>query len=340
MKNDISFFEKNLSFWVIICMIIGTLLGYLMPNFANVLKSLEYANISFVMLVLLWVMIIPMFLKIDFTSLKHSFKNPKGLCLTWFINWLFKPFLMYLVAILFFKYIYNFENYYEFLAGAVLLGVAPCTAMVFVWAKLTRANANYTLIQVASNDLIILFAFVPISSFLLNRSDISISFTTLILSTILYVFLPLFISVFIRHKVIKKKGLEYYEKSFLPSFDRFTMLGLLLTLITIFIFQGQNIINNPILIVLISIVLIIQTFIVFLVGFYLSLKLKLPFNIASASILIGASNFFELAVGVSIALFGLGSFATLVCVVGVLVEVPLMLFLVKIVNINKNRFKD
>lgn len=340
MKNDISFFENNLSFWVIICMIIGTLLGYFLPNFASFLKSFEYANISFVMLVLLWIMIIPMFLKIDFTSLKHSFKNPKGLYLTWFINWIFKPISMYLIAILFFKYIYQFENYYELLAGAVLLGVAPCTAMVFVWARLTRANANYTLIQVASNDLIILFAFVPIASFLLSRNDISISFTTLILSTILYVFLPLFISIFIRNKIINKKGLNYYENLFLPKFDKFTILGLLLTLIIIFVFQGQNIINNPILIILISVVLLIQTFLVFLLGFYLALKLKLPFDIASASILIGASNFFELAVGVSIALFGLGSFATLVCVVGVLIEVPLMLVLVKIVNINKNKFKD
>jgi ACR3 family arsenite transporter len=287
-------------------------------------------------------MIYPMMLKVDFHSIKQVGKNPKGLIITWITNWLIKPFTMYAIALLFFYVIYhsfiprNLAR--QYLAGAVLLGAAPCTAMVFVWSHLTRGNPAYTLVQVATNDLIILAAFVPIVGLLLGISGISIPWMTLFLSVVLFVVIPLGAGWFSRVIITRKRGLDYFENIFIPKFSHVTIVGLLLTLIIIFSFQGQIIVNNPLHIVLIAIPLIMQTFFIFFVAYLWAKAWKLPHAIAAPAGMIGASNFFELAVAVAISVFGLSSGATIVTVVGVLVEVPVMLTLVKIANRTKNWF--
>ena len=345
MKNNqeaISFFERNLTVWVLICMALGVLLGHFFPAMPEALGKLEFYNVSIPTTILLWVMIYPMLLKIDFKSVKDIGKNPRGLFITWIVNWIIKPFTMYGIAYVFFFYIYQSylspEIANEYLAGAVLLGAAPCTAMVFVWSKLTRGNSAYTLVQVASNDLLILVAFVPIVSFLLKMGNIIIPWETLALSVVLFIVIPLIFSMLARHLVIKSKGLAYLNEVFIPSFNKYTMLGLLLTLVIIFMFQGEKIIAQPLDIALIAIPLILQTLLIFALAFYVAYKMKLPYSIAAPCGMIGASNFFELAVAVSISLFGLSSGATLTTVVGVLVEVPVMLMLVRYANSVQHKF--
>ncbi|MBE6054204.1 MAG: ACR3 family arsenite efflux transporter [Clostridium sartagoforme] len=335
-------FEKYLTLWVVICIVIGISIGQLLPIIPNTLNKFEYYNVSIPVAILIWLMIYPMMLKIDFSSILNATKRPKGLIVTCTTNWLVKPFTMYAIASFFlfvvFKGIIAPDLAKEYLAGAVLLGAAPCTAMVFVWSHLTKGDPAYTLVQVAINDLIILIAFAPIVAFLLGVSNVSIPFATLILSTILFVVIPLVLGYVTRTIVIKNKGKDYFENVFLKKFDNVTIVGLLLTLIILFSFQGDTILNNPIHILLIAIPLTIQTFFIF--GFaYIWAKLwKLPHNIAAPAGMIGASNFFELAVAVAISLFGLQSGAALATVVGVLVEVPVMLTLVKIANSTKDKF--
>ena len=333
MKRDsdtgISFFQRYLTVWVIICMVLGILIGKYLPSVPAFLNQFEYAKVSIPMAILIWLMIYPMMMKVDFQSIKNVGKNPKGLFVTWITNWLIKPFTMYGIAP---------ELATEYLAGAVLLGAAPCTAMVFVWSTLTKGDPAYTVVQVATNDLIILFAFVPIVKFLLGVSNVSVPWDTLILSVVLFVVIPLAGGMLTRTLVIRKRGKDYFENTFVKKFDGITTIGLLLTLVMIFSFQGNIILENPLHIVLIAVPLILQTFLIFAIAYIASYVLKLPHKIAAPAGMIGASNFFELAVAVAIALFGTTSPAALATTVGVLTEVPVMLFLVKIANKTANRF--
>ena len=346
-KNDsakIGFFEKYLTIWVVLCMVIGVLIGMYLPGIPDFLGRFEYANVSIPIAILIWLMIYPMMLKVDFQSIKNVGKNPKGLFVTWVTNWMIKPFTMFGIAWLFFFVIFRSlipaELAQDYLAGAILLGAAPCTAMVFVWSYLTKGNPAYTVVQVATNDLIILIAFTPIVAFLLGVGGVTIPWDTLILSVILFVVIPLAGGIITRNYITKKRGLDYFEKSFIPKFGNITVIGLLLTLIIIFSFQGDVILNNPLHIVLIAIPLIIQTFLIFFITYLASKVIKLPHEIAAPAGMIGASNFFELAVAVAIALFGTQSPAALATIVGVLTEVPVMLILVKIANNTRRWFPE
>ena len=343
-KNQgIGFFEKYLTLWVIICMAVGVLIGKYLPAVPQFLGKFEYANVSIPIAVLIWLMIYPMMMKVDFKSIKNVGKNPAGLFVTWVVNWLIKPFTMFAIASFFFfvvlKGLISPELAKDYLAGAVLLGAAPCTAMVFVWSHLTKGNAAYTVVQVATNDLIILIAFTPIVAFLLGVGGIEIPWDTLIISVVLFVVIPLTAGIFTRGRVISRRGMDYFENEFLPKFSNVTVGGLLLTLVIIFSFQGNVILENPLHIVLISVPLIIQTFLIFFIAYIASRMLKLPHDIAAPAGMIGASNFFELAVAVAIAVFGTQSPVALATIVGVLVEVPVMLILVKIANSTKGWFK-
>lgn len=343
-KNQgIGFFEKYLTLWVVICMAVGVLIGKYLPVVPEFLGKFEYANVSIPIAVLIWLMIYPMMMKVDFKSIKNVGKNPAGLFVTWVVNWLIKPFTMFAIASFFFfvvfKGLISPELAKDYLAGAVLLGAAPCTAMVFVWSHLTKGNAAYTVVQVATNDLIILIAFTPIVAFLLGVGGIEIPWDTLIISVVLFVVIPLTAGIFTRGRVISRKGMDYFENEFLPKFSNVTVGGLLLTLVIIFSFQGNVILENPLHIVLISVPLIIQTFLIFFIAYIASRMLKLPHDIAAPAGMIGASNFFELAVAVAIAVFGTQSPVALATIVGVLVEVPVMLILVKIANSTKGWFK-
>ncbi len=343
-KNQgIGFFEKYLTLWVIICMAVGVLIGKYLPAVPQFLGKFEYANVSIPIAVLIWLMIYPMMMKVDFKSIKNVGKNPAGLFVTWVVNWLIKPFTMFAIASFFFfvvfKGLISPELAKDYLAGAVLLGAAPCTAMVFVWSHLTKGNAAYTVVQVATNDLIILVAFTPIVAFLLGVGGIEIPWDTLIISVVLFVVIPLTAGIFTRGRVISRKGMDYFENEFIPKFSNVTVGGLLLTLVIIFSFQGNVILENPLHIVLISVPLIIQTFLIFFIAYIASRMLKLPHDIAAPAGMIGASNFFELSVAVAIAVFGTQSPVALATIVGVLVEVPVMLILVKIANSTKGWFK-
>ncbi len=343
-NTGISFFEKYLTLWVALCMAAGILIGQFLPAIPEALGKLEYANVSIPVAILIWIMIYPMMMKVDFNSIKNVRKNPKGLWITWVTNWLIKPFTMFGIAWLFFYVI--FKNYIspelakDYLAGAVLLGAAPCTAMVFVWSHLTKGNPSYTVVQVASNDLIILVAFVPIVKFLLGISDVTVPWDTLILSVVLFVVIPLTAGALTRGHMIKTKGKAYFEDTFLPKFGNTTIIGLLLTLVIIFSFQGAVIIANPFHIGLIAVPLILQTVLIFFVAYLAARALKLPHDIAAPAGMIGASNFFELAVAVAIAVFGTTSPVALATIVGVLVEVPVMLALVRFANRTTPWFKN
>lgn len=346
-KNDsakIGFFEKYLTIWVVLCMVIGVLIGMYLPGIPDFLGRFEYANVSIPIAILIWLMIYPMMLKVDFQSIKNVGKNPKGLFVTWVTNWMIKPFTMFGIAWLFFFVIFRSlipaELAQDYLAGAILLGAAPCTAMVFVWSYLTKGNPAYTVVQVATNDLIILIAFTPIVAFLLGVGGVTIPWDTLVLSVVLFVVIPLAGGIITRNYITKKRGLDYFEKSFIPKFGNITTIGLLLTLIIIFSFQGDVILNNPLHIVLIAIPLIIQTFLIFFIAYLASKAIKLPHEIAAPAAMIGASNFFELAVAVAISLFGTESPAALATIVGVLTEVPVMLILVKIANNTRHWFPE
>lgn len=336
-KNvGIGFFERYLTLWVILCMVVGVLIGKFLPVIPGFLGKFEYANVSIPIAILIWLMIYPMMMKVDFKSIKDVGKNPKGLFVTWVTNWLIKPFTMFGIAWFFFYVV--FKNFIspnlakDYLAGAVLLGAAPCTAMVFVWSYLTKGNPAYTVVQVATNDLIILIGFTPIVAFLLGIGGVSIPWATLILSVVLFVVIPLVGGVLTRTLVTKRKGEKYFENTFIPKFNNVTITGLLLTLVIIFSFQGDVILSNPLHIILIAVPLIIQTFFIFFIAYSASKLLKLPHDIAAPAGMIGASNFFELAVAVAISLFGATSPVALATIVGVLVEVPVMLVLVSFVN--------
>lgn len=294
--------------------------------------------------VLIWLMIYPMMLKVDFQSVKNVGKRPKGILITCITNWLIKPFTMFGIAWLFFFVIFKplipTSLADQYLAGAVLLGAAPCTAMVFVWSYLSKGDAAYTLVQVAVNDLIILVAFVPIVGFLLGIGGVAIPWATLILSVVLFVVIPLIAGMITRIIVVRRHGIDYFNNVFVNKFNKWTMLGLLLTLIILFSFQGKTILSNPFHIVLIAVPLILQTILIFFIAYGWAKAWKLPHNVAAPAGMIGASNFFELSVAVAISLFGLQSGAALATVVGVLVEVPVMLTLVKIANNTRKYFKN
>ena len=342
-KNaEIGFFEKYLTIWVLICMAVGILIGKFLPGIPKLLSRFEYAQISIPIAVLIWVMIYPMMMKVDFQSIKNVRNNPLGLLISSGTSWLIKPFLMFGLASFFFYVVFktfipaNLAQSY--VAGAVLLGAAPCTAMVFVWSNLTKGDPAHTLVQVAVNDLIILVAFVPIVSFLLGMTNIFVPWDTLIISIVLFVVVPLAGGFLTRHFIVKNKGEEYFTQKFIPKFDRITTLGLLLTLIIIFSFQGDAILKNPLHVLLIAVPLILQNILTSAFAYWMCKITKQPHNVAAPAALIGASDFFELSVAVAIALFGPTSPVVLVCTVGVLTEVPVMLLLVRFVNKTKGWF--
>ncbi len=340
--KKIGIFAKYLTLWVTVCIILGSFIGILFPQVPQFLGTLEYAKVSIPVAILIWLMIYPMMLKVDFKSIKNSGRKPKGLVITLAVNWLLKPFTMYAISWFFLKVVFkafiphNLST--EYIAGAVLLGAAPCTAMVFVWSYLSDGEPGYTVVQVAINDLIILFAFTPIVALLLGVNSVTVPMDTLLLSVVLFVVIPLGAGFISRNLLLKRHSKDWFENIFCKKFDGITEVGLLLTLIIIFSFQGKTILENPLAIILIAIPLIIQTYFVFFIGISWSKLWKVPYQIAAPSAMIGASNFFELAVAVAISLFGLSSGATLVTVVGVLVEVPVMLHLVKITRSMKYKF--
>lgn len=331
-----AFFESYLSVWVALCIGVGILLGYLAGEDISFLSDMEIYKVNLPIAILIWMMIYPMMLQIDFSSIKGVGKAPKGLIMTVIINWLIKPFTMAFFAWIFFEHIYSAfiepEMAGEYIAGAILLGAAPCTAMVFVWSYLTDGDPNYTLVQVSVNDLIILVAFVPLVGFLLGITDVSIPYGTLAASIIIFVVIPLVAGVITNKTLVAQKGEKWFQEVFLPKFKPVSIIALLLTLILLFAFQGPNILDNPIIILLIAVPLILQTYFIFFIAWFSGRKLKLSHAVCSPAAMIGASNFFELAVAVAIALFGLQSPAALVTVVGVLVEVPVMLSLVALAN--------
>ncbi len=335
-KKRIGFFEKYLSLWVALCIAGGITIGHFFGDSMQFLSQIEMFKVNIPVAVLIWLMIYPMMLQVDFSSIKNIGKRPKGLILTLVVNWLIKPFTMAFFAWIFFSKLYGAyiepELAGEYIAGAILLGAAPCTAMVFVWSYLTNGDPNYTLVQVSVNDLIILVAFVPIVGLLLGITNIQIPYETLVTSIIIFVVIPL-VAGYITHKLLARfKGEEWFKKEFLPKLKPVSILALLVTLVLLFAFQGTNILNNPFIILLVAVPLVIQTYFIFFIAWFSGRKLKLPHNINSPAAMIGASNFFELAVAVAIALFGLQSPAALVTVVGVLVEVPIMLSLVTFAN--------
>ena len=348
MSEDlkIGFFEKYLTVWVLLCIAVGIGFGYAFGDSIRVLSDWNIGSVNIPVSILVWLMIYPMMVQIDFSSLKYVSRNWKGLGLTVVVNWLIKPFTMALFAYVFFYQLYNAwltpEDAEQYLAGAILLGAAPCTAMVFVWSYLTKGDANYTLVQVSVNDLILLVAFVPIVGVLFSWFDISflngngevigIPYTTLITSVVVFVVIPLVAGYLTNRILIKAKGQDWFENNFLKKLKPISIFALLLTLVLIFAFQGEKIINNPLAILLIAIPLTLQTYFIFFVSWFAGRFLKLKHNICAPSAMIGASNFFELAVAVAISIFGLNSGASLATVVGVLIEVPVMLSLVALAN--------
>ena len=341
--KGLGFFERYLTIWVALCIVAGVAIGQLIPAVPNVLGEMNYAEVNLPVAVLIWIMIFPMMLQVDFKSIVGVRKAPKGLTITLVVNWLIKPFSMFAIAWFFFTVVFEPfitpELQTQYLAGAVLLGAAPCTAMVFVWSYLTKGDPAYTLVQVSVNDLIMLFAFAPIVALLLGVTDVFVPWETLLLSVVLYIVIPLVAGYLTRLALIKRKGALWFDTVFLKKFGPVTIVGLLLTLVLLFSFQGEVILNNPLHIGLIAVPLIIQTFFIFAVAYGWAYWWRIPHNVAAPAGLIGASNFFELAVATAIVLFGVTSGAALVTVVGVLVEVPVMLALVRFANNTRGRFE-
>ncbi|MDP2792344.1 MAG: ACR3 family arsenite efflux transporter [Rectinemataceae bacterium] len=341
-EKRIGFFQKYLSLWVFLCIVAGVAIGRLLPGVPAFLNKLEYAHVSIPVAVLIWLMIYPMMLKVDFQSIRNAGRKPKGLAITLVVNWLIKPFTMYAIAWLFLKVLFKglipADASTDYIAGAVLLGAAPCTAMVFVWSYLSDGDPAYTVIQVAINDLVILIAFVPIVSFLLGVSNVHVPLDTLILSVVLFVVIPLSLGYLTRHYLVKRRGLEWFENVFCKKFDGVTIAGLLATLVILFAFQGETILSHPLTILLIAVPLILQTYLIFWIGYGWARLWKVPYAVAAPAGMIGASNFFELAVAVAISLFGLSSGAALATTVGVLTEVPVMLHLVSIAKRTRHWF--
>lgn len=336
-------FERYLSIWIAIAISVGVILGNVFPAVFELIASLEFAHVNFIVALLIWLMIYPMMVQVDFSSIKDVGKKPKGLVLTLVVNWLIKPFTMAFLGWLFFKgFFVNWvdpQTATEYIAGMILLGVAPCTAMVFVWSQLTKGDPNYTLVQVSVNDIIMIFAFAPIAGFLLGVTDITVPWDTLILSVILYVVIPLLAGALTR-KLVDKKHDHSSLNQLLAMLKPWSMIGLLCTVILLFGFQAQTILAKPEAIVLIAIPLLIQTYGIFAITYFIALKMKLSYKIAAPACMISTSNFFELAVAVAISLFGLHSGAALATVVGVLVEVPVMLSLVWFSNKTQHWFGE
>lgn len=334
-------FERYLTLWVGLCIVVGVLFGSLMPAAFQWFAALEIAHVNIPIAIFIWVMVYPMMIQIDFSSIKDIGKKPKGLALTLVINWLVKPFSMAFLGWLFFRVLFapwvDPQTATEYIAGMILLGVAPCTAMVFVWSNLTKGDANYTLVQVSINDIIMIFAFAPITAFLLGVSDVTVPWDTLILSVVLYVILPLVAGIITR-KILNAKQSSSKLDHFIQQLKPLSVMGLLGTVVLLFGFQAQTILANPVAIVLIAIPLLIQTYGIFVMAYASAKLMKLPHNIAAPACMIGTSNFFELAVAVAISLFGLQSGAALATVVGVLVEVPVMLTLVAFANRTRHWF--
>lgn len=341
-EKTLSLFDKYLSVFVLLCMIFGALLGVRFPKGVEVLGKFSVAQVSIPIAIVLWIMIFPMMVQIDFGKLKEVRRSPQALWITLVVNWLIKPFTMYFISLLFFKFI--FAKFIPanvgagYIAGAVLLGAAPCTAMVFVWSYLSNGDANYTLVQVAVNDLVVIAAYAPIVKFLLNLNKMVIPYSTVFFSVLIYVVIPVALGYSFRRWAIMKKGEEWLERVFIRRMKDVTILGLLLTLVVIFMFQGEKILMNPKDILLIMIPLVLQTYFIFGIGYILTRIFKVRYEYAAPATMVGASNFFELAVATAVILFGLGSPATLATVVGVLVEVPVMLSLVNIMKKNYNKF--
>ncbi|RWU08835.1 ACR3 family arsenite efflux transporter [Pseudidiomarina gelatinasegens] len=340
-------FERFLSAWVGLAIIAGTLLGHLVPSVFAWLSKAEFAQVNLVVGVLIWLMIYPVMVQVNFAAVTQIAREPRGLILTVVVNWLIKPFTMTVLGVLFFKGVFaDFiepETANEYLAGVILLGVAPCTAMVFVWSQLTRGDANYTLVQVSVNDVIMIFAFAPIAALLLGVTDIFIPWETLLLSVVLYVIAPLLLGIYTRQEITKKAKLRHIEpESSLSLFNTkmkpWSIIGLLMTVVLLFGFQAEVLFEKPFDIAMIATPLLIQTYGIFAITFVIALLIKLPHRIAAPACLIGTSNFFELAVAVAISLFGLHSGAALATVVGVLVEVPVMLSLVWFANKTRHWF--
>lgn len=339
-SSSMGLFERWLSLWVGSAIAVGIGLGQLSPEVFQFLASLEYANVNFVVAVLIWVMIYPMMVNVDFSSLTHIGDRPKGLILTLVVNWLVKPFTMAALGVFFFTVVFESlidpVDAKQYIAGVILLGAAPCTAMVFVWSQLTKGDATYTLVQVSVNDIIMVFAFAPIVALLLGVTDIQIPWETLLTSVLMYVVVPLVAGALTRRRLqaVDPASIERFTGNLKP----FSILGLLMTVVLLFGFQGGVIVDRPLLILLIAVPLIIQTYGIFFITYLAAWGWKVPFNVAAPCALIGTSNFFELAVAVAISLFGLHSGAALATVVGVLVEVPVMLSLVAIANGTRKYF--
>lgn len=334
-------FERYLSLWVALSIAVGVVAGALVPDLFELISGLQYAQVNLVIAVLIWLMIYPMMVQIDFSSIKDVWRKPQGVLLTLVVNWLLKPFSMALLGWLFFNYLFvdwvDPQTASEYVAGMILLGVAPCTAMVFVWSQLTKGDPNYTLVQVSVNDVIMIFAFAPIAGFLLGVTDIAVPWDTLFLSVVLYVLIPMIAGVLTR-KVLDRGEDHSRIESLLGTLKPWSIIGLLATVVLLFGLQSDTIVSKPQAIVLIAIPLLIQTYGIFAIAYIAALKLRLPHNVAAPACMIGTSNFFELAVAVAISLFGLHSGAALATVVGVLVEVPVMLSLVWFVNRTRHWF--
>lgn len=344
IREAMGIFERYLSVWVAIAIITGVALGQWWPAVPEMLSRAEVASVSIPVAILIWAMIFPMMVQIDFAAILEVRRQPKGLIVTTSVNWLIKPFTMFLIAwfflIILFEPLIPPDLAREYLAGAILLGAAPCTAMVFVWSYLCRGDAAYTLVQVALNDLIMLFAFAPIVVFLLGISNISVPWDTVALSVFLYIVIPLSAGYLTRRWLIQKRGSQWFEAVFRKRIAPITPIGLIITLVLLFAFQGEVILSNPLHIVLIAIPLIVQTFLIFFLAYGWAKAWRVPHTVAAPGAMIGASNFFELAVAAAIGIFGLSSGAALATVVGVLVEVPLMLALVKIANRTRAHFPE
>lgn len=340
-QSPLGFFERYLSLWVGLCIAAGVGLGIAVPSVFQTVAELEYAQVNLVVAVFIWIMIYPMMVNVDFASIRDVGRKPKGLCITLVINWLIKPFTMAALGVLFFEHAFAGlvapETAKEYIAGMILLGVAPCTAMVFVWSQLVRGDANYTLVQVSINDIIMIFAFAPLAAFLLGVTDVVVPWETLLLSVVLYVVTPLAAGYTTRRKLDKNRDNERIER-FTAKIKPFSIMGLLATVVLLFGFQAQTIIDKPMVIVLIAIPLLIQSYGIFFVAYGWAYLWRVPFTTAAPAALIATSNFFELAVAVAISLFGLHSGAALATVVGVLVEVPVMLSLVAFANKTRHRF--
>jgi len=344
--GGIGFFEKWLSVWVALCIAAGLALGNLLPGLFGALAKLEYASVNLVVAVLIWAMVYPMMVNVDFASLRHIGDRPKGLIVTVVVNWLVKPFTMAALGVLFFEVVFADliapADAQQYIAGLILLGAAPCTAMVFVWSQLTKGDATYTLVQVSVNDVIMIFAFAPLVALLLGVTDIAVPWQTLLLSVVLYVVIPLAAGAWTRHWLVgharRNESGDAAVARFTVAVKPFSVLGLLATVVLLFGFQGQVILDRPLLIALIAVPLLIQSYGIFVIAYATAWAWRVPFNVAAPCALIGTSNFFELAVAVAISLFGLNSGAALATVVGVLVEVPVMLSLVAFANRTRGSF--